>query len=248
MYNFFHNNSNRKYIIKHVHFHPACLSGAAWRRGQRGAVEDALRSLRGTRDRRSPSRSQARSSREHKKKYKKMKREKRRSQSASRSPAGVRQVSVSESTSPADIAELKRQDADSEDLEETKESKVDEAPAPPLRLSEAPGRGVKAWPAKDDDEDEVQCKVCNNWVKGGKAGLAMHSQYSKKHATYKLYNDGMSWAEATKKADRQWKNQWRQERKRSYAASARSRSPAEEPSGKSGPKRDKKKDKETEAT
>jgi len=153
-------------------------------------------------------------------------------------------VSVSESTSPADIAELKRQDADSEDLEETKESKVDEAPAPPLRLSEAPGRGVKAWPAKDDDEDEVQCKVCNNWVKGGKAGLAMHSQYSKKHATYKLYNDGMSWAEATKKADRQWKNQWRQERKRSYAASARSRSPAEEPSGKSGPKRDKKKDKE----
>lgn len=95
-------------------------------RRSRGRSEEP----KGNRDRRSPSRSQARSSRERKKKYKKVKREKRRSQSASRSPPGVRQVSVSESTSPADIAELKRQDADSEDLEETKESKVDEAPAP----------------------------------------------------------------------------------------------------------------------
>ena len=198
-----------------------------------------------TRERRSRGRSQERSEscsrskdreQHRRKKVKKCKKTSSENRSRTRSPAtgspeGVRRVSVTPdpSSSPTKSPEHYSRVLEEEEPEQT-----------PLRLEEAPANDKKpdkSWLRSEDDVDqeEIQCKVCYNWVKGGKAGMQMHCQYSKKHATYKLYNEGSyTWQQAQALANRQWKNQWRKETR---SESVRSRSPVEVKS--SGSKHDK---------
>ena len=154
----------------------------------------------------------------------------RRSSSSEESVPGAEPAGKVPETVPADKVPADRR------TEDAKEEKVNSRPLAKQDLRvKAPGGGKdddrrRRSPQRSEerhDTEEVWCDNCRAAVKGGKVGLKMHQESSKRCLAFTFWKKGYTWEESVKRAHAKWKSWhvWNDESRRPEKEKIRLKSP-----------------------